>query len=317
MVDLKLETLDVDNVPKDTFVAVRVGEVQKLSRVTAAKNYKFPQAAVGERKFGRVDVFRRVGSASISIKNSGACETTQEVSVELQDAPVVNFRVQLGAKPEAQEKRMQDAEKLKASGANPKVQQAKHYLLEHNLEERLSEAMQAVLREKPEKPEEFIFDLLRKSASDYKKLGDPPLDDRGAWTQSPGVDTISDRQALSQSAVDNDVLRLQAKQALLDASADGTLVKVLEESTSLPPSPTVGGRPVESLRVEAQKNILQASRDGSLQSTLQEAISLAQTDKPPGINVADEQRSFVMLPTSALYGSSFASTGLTPNFVVR
>merc|ERR1719316_1403036 len=83
----------------------------------------------------------------------------------------MKLRVKLGANVQNHpEQRAVKAEQLRSTESNQKVIQAKHYLLEHNLEERLSEAMQAVLREKPEDPHEFIADLLKKSAGDYKKI---------------------------------------------------------------------------------------------------------------------------------------------------
>merc|ERR1719191_333198 len=53
---------------------------------------------------------------------------------------------------------------------HPMVLAAKEYLEKHNLEMRLSEAMQAVLREKPEDPAAFVAERLAKSAGMVQKL---------------------------------------------------------------------------------------------------------------------------------------------------
>lgn len=41
---MELSLDSVDQVPKDTFVSIRVGDYQKQSRFGSAKTYRFPQA---------------------------------------------------------------------------------------------------------------------------------------------------------------------------------------------------------------------------------------------------------------------------------
>lgn len=326
MVELNLESLDtITDSHKDTFISVRVGENQKLSRLCSSKDYKFQASVVGERKLGRVDVFRRVGSTSISIKNSMESESAQEVSVNVKDGPAMSFRVRLGAKPEALGQRKAAVAKVRATESDSKVQQAKTYLLEHNLEERLSEAMQMVLREKPADPSEFIAAILRKSAGDYKKLDTAggvttslavPRGDfaklpsvggimrsprtmaaagtapeaaapqatsfQPTWNQKASVGTwCSPRSAMpfpegspsmGAGSVANEGLRIEAKRALLNSAADGSLEKTIRETLGGPPK-----QQMERLRLEAKDTIMKASMDGVLENTLKEALTLAAT----------------------------------------
>mmetsp|Transcript_117432 Transcript_117432/g.204079 ORF Transcript_117432/g.204079 Transcript_117432/m.204079 type:complete len:399 (-) Transcript_117432:315-1511(-) len=164
--ELKLECLD-ENMSKDTYVSVRVGEVQKLSRISAGRTFKFPASAVGDRKFGKVEIFNRIGGCSVGIIPA---DEDQEVAVPINGDSNVKFRVMLDYTEKPPAAKIEEAERIKAKDVNPKVLAAKEYLEKHNLELRLSEAMQAVLREKPEDPAQFVADKLIKSAGAVVKV---------------------------------------------------------------------------------------------------------------------------------------------------
>lgn len=296
MVELQLEALDFGAGGKETYVAVRVGEVQKFSRLASTRNYKFPAAVVADRKFGKVDIFHRVGTANIGIKNSSVDESTQEVSIELKDASSVGFRVRVGGKPEVEEKRRTEAQKLKSTETNQKLLEAKTYLLEHNLEERLAEAMQGVLRERPEDPAEFIAQLMRKSASDYKRL-EPTAD---VASVAPDGESREDK------------MKKRAKQALLSATEAGALSIPKEAAAAgvnLPKAATKG----EALRLEAKEALLKATLDGRLENTMQEALGLVATTKSAGIvqglaQAAAAAKSPIVAAGFALSAASVASS---------
>lgn len=166
MVELKLEPLD-NELDRDFYVSVRVGEVQKLSRISTSRSYKFPASAVVDRKFGRIEIFKKVGGAAVGIVPESHNDVDQQVSLTLDDNSEVKFKVSLsgeGGKLQASQRSQQPEDKARAKEVNPKVQAAKSYLEMHNLEMRLSEAMQAVLRDKPEDPAAFVAERLVKSA---------------------------------------------------------------------------------------------------------------------------------------------------------
>eukprot|EP00747_Dinoflagellata_sp_TGD_P107836 gnl/TRDRNA2_/TRDRNA2_170232_c0_seq1.p1 gnl/TRDRNA2_/TRDRNA2_170232_c0~~gnl/TRDRNA2_/TRDRNA2_170232_c0_seq1.p1 ORF type:complete len:530 (+),score=141.49 gnl/TRDRNA2_/TRDRNA2_170232_c0_seq1:94-1683(+) len=168
MVEVNLQALDEAALNRDYYVSVRVGEVQKLSRAATSRAYKFPPAAVKDHRFGKVEVFRRLGGCTVNIKDSEPCE----VSVPMDGFPEgMKFRVDLGKTQNVQKKAEMDmieAKPLKDSGSHPtKIAaaiRAKEYLDSHQLEVRLSDAMMAVLREKPEDPADFIAKRLANSA---------------------------------------------------------------------------------------------------------------------------------------------------------
>jgi len=186
MVELKLEPLDVE-LSKDFYVSVRVGEVQKLSRVNAGRAYKFPSNAIGERKFGKIEVFKKVGSCSVGILPETGVD--QEVRVDLEDQSKVRFKVSVDPRAEKPVGVAVQEDKPAMVDVNPKVTAAKAYLEQHNLEMRLSEAMQAVLREKPEDPAAFVAERLAKSAGMVQKL--PKVEEAASSQPSPAAPTAA------------------------------------------------------------------------------------------------------------------------------
>jgi hypothetical protein len=168
MVELKVEPIDC-NLGSDYYVSVRVGEVQKLSRVSPSRAYKFPASAVGQRKYGKIEIFKKVNSSAVGLTTSGNGDDVQEVNMKLDDDSIVKFQVSVNAEGKPTAKAPQEKQPA-TKEANPKVAAAKSYLEKHNLEMRLSEAMQAVLREKPEDPATFVSEMLAKSAGMVQKL---------------------------------------------------------------------------------------------------------------------------------------------------
>jgi len=167
MVELKLEPLE-NVLNNDYYVSVRVGEVQKLSRMNAGRAYKFASNTIGERKFGKIEIFKKVGNASVGIVPDGE---DQEVKVDLEDNSKVKFKVTLNA--DSDKPTGVPIEDKSARQPSEKVAQAKAYLNEHNLEMRLSEAMQAVLREKPVDPAAFVSEKLAKNAGMVRPMTAP------------------------------------------------------------------------------------------------------------------------------------------------
>jgi len=161
MVDVTLEALNLDELAaQDTYIAVRVGESQKLARIAPSRNFKFPQSALGNRKIGKVDVLQRVGSINIHVKQETS-DAAQEIEIPAgTEGSVAKFRVLLGGE---KNNASDIANKPAPKEVNPKVIEARSYLSDHNLEVRLSEAMQAVLRVRPANPSEFIFERLLQS----------------------------------------------------------------------------------------------------------------------------------------------------------
>jgi hypothetical protein len=164
MVELKLEHIEdaLAKVPSDCYISVRVGDTQKLSKLSNARIYRFP--ALGDQRLGKIEVFQRIGQCSIDVDplNTG----TRDVKINLAGpgvagpTGVLGLRVALDADDGLKRKLTADAG-ANADKKGTKVKAAKEYLSKHGLESKLSEAMSAVLRERPSDPAAFLAKQLQ------------------------------------------------------------------------------------------------------------------------------------------------------------
>merc|ERR1719507_1263378 len=65
MVELEVSSAQGGVLPKDCFISVRVGDVQKLSRFQGSRNYSFKKHETSG--FGKIEVFRRVGVCNFAL----------------------------------------------------------------------------------------------------------------------------------------------------------------------------------------------------------------------------------------------------------
>jgi hypothetical protein len=165
MVDIRLGALEADDMPQDIFLSVRVGETQKLSKLSSSRVYKFPN--VDGRRFGKIEVFRRIGACTVDVDPVNSDARNVNIACNEDALGVLGFSVVVepksGTKPKMEEPK-KDGDKMKA---------AKDYLQKHGLEMQLSEAMQAVLRERPEAPAEFLAAKLLAAAGKQAPLSKP------------------------------------------------------------------------------------------------------------------------------------------------
>mmetsp|Transcript_59524 Transcript_59524/g.109546 ORF Transcript_59524/g.109546 Transcript_59524/m.109546 type:complete len:449 (-) Transcript_59524:31-1377(-) len=289
--ELKLECLD-ENMSKDTYVSVRVGEVQKLSRISAGRTFKFPASAVGDRKFGKVEIFNRIGGCSVGIIPA---DEDQEVAVPINGDSNVKFRVMLDYTEKPPAAKIEEAERIKAKDVNPKVLAAKEYLEKHNLELRLSEAMQAVLREKPEDPAAFIFSTLCNSVgqatftpAQLQRPATAPAQTQKAASEQVKQMPIQAKVNGSLDATSKDLKKpkegngnfaasedMKAKNArsFLGASADGSLERAL--SAYAPRETPAATSDLQRLRQQAYDTLAQASTNGRLDEVLAQSTGSA------------------------------------------
>jgi len=242
MVELSLEALGFEETG-DTFVAVRVGDSQKLARLSGERNFKFPQSAVGERKFGKVDVFKKVGTASIGLRHEDGM-SVQEFDVACNSGTNINFRLKL-ADPSA------NAEKPPSKDAIEQgMAEVKEYLQTHNLEMLLSDAMQAVLRERPANPSEYLAERIRTTNPAHRRVQTAPE----ATTRTEGLTGTDAPQQDSK-------LQEQAQEPSADATATG-------QSTEASANDQGPSAKLASLKAQAQETLLDASMTGKLDETL-------------------------------------------------
>lgn len=173
MVDFRL-LVDDFNAPSDIFVAMRVGDSQKLGRISSERLYKFPQKVVGEHRTGTLEVFQRISRTTLNI--GADAEAVQNVAVPVADQIITEpfkFRVMVGATALEGSPRTDATTEVMNAVEKPKATAAKAYLDKHNLEKRLMMAMRDVVTEFPEDPVPFIAARL----AQYNKLaGDAPFE---------------------------------------------------------------------------------------------------------------------------------------------
>ncbi|CAE7926617.1 ODA11 [Symbiodinium sp. KB8] len=176
MVDISLQAVDGDSLPKDLFLSLRVGEQQKFSKANCSRTYKFPSSA--DRRYGKLELYRRVGVSSVSLDGE-SFQGAHEMAIQVEEkARQVKYRLCLGGSaslpsPTNEAAKAQPDPAKQTSTKETKVVQAREYLQQHQLEQRLSEAMQAVLRERPEDPAAFIAQKLQSKAGVLKKVEEP------------------------------------------------------------------------------------------------------------------------------------------------
>lgn len=169
MVELKLDTADAEIYGKDHYISVRVGDCQKLAKMLPSRTYKFPSKTAKERKYGKVEVFRRVGQAIVCVDPEVAMgSNVVEVKMDGDGDAKISFQAGVSEPDVATSSASPKAKRKEAASqpSSPKsaTQNAAAYLELHHLEVRLADAMQAVLRERPSDPAAFLAHTLLKNA---------------------------------------------------------------------------------------------------------------------------------------------------------
>eukprot|EP00928_Gymnodinium_smaydae_P054087 TRINITY_DN3791_c0_g1_i4.p1 TRINITY_DN3791_c0_g1~~TRINITY_DN3791_c0_g1_i4.p1 ORF type:complete len:579 (-),score=106.43 TRINITY_DN3791_c0_g1_i4:798-2534(-) len=145
--------------PEDTFVALRVGDVQKQSRFSDSRTYRFPDPGDERGCFGRIEVFQRVGVATLSLDASASSPTKcRHVKVPCQynlqqrDCLDLNVSVQGPALQAFEAAEVSE----RRSKARQRMDAVHEYLSRHSLEELLADALKEVVQSKPKDPHAFL-----------------------------------------------------------------------------------------------------------------------------------------------------------------
>jgi hypothetical protein len=284
--ELRVESLEGSSLPPGCYVGIRVGEVLKQGRYEPQRCYHFPH--VDRRRNAKIDVYQHIGSCLVAVDP----ETTSEHSVGLTatDPSFSGMRLKVNVSSKGDVLNKQQREERTKALKN----QAKDYLCKHGIEERLSEAVKALLKEQPADPTEFLCRQLRGSDAlpeptspqgELLPLGNAEEDERSqlrqkaytALTQANTEGKLDQvfgdiAQAKPQQveeprdtsvrdpASDLQVLRQQACEVLVQASETGHLTKVLDEVEA-------GGKAssqqdVNAVRAQACELLMEAAAPG-------------------------------------------------------
>eukprot|EP00931_Biecheleriopsis_adriatica_P054474 TRINITY_DN3205_c0_g1_i2.p1 TRINITY_DN3205_c0_g1~~TRINITY_DN3205_c0_g1_i2.p1 ORF type:complete len:906 (+),score=197.75 TRINITY_DN3205_c0_g1_i2:49-2718(+) len=252
--EVRIEAIEGRAVPKDCFVAMRIGDVQKQSRFSSshgARTYRFPDPGEDRAGFGRIEVFQRVGHMTVFFHDLGGKLQDVEVPVDL--AGQKSLSMKLAAKGNVEEEKPQG----KKQRAKTRLDSAQRYIAEHRLEEILADAMREVIHEKPADPFSLLSKLVMKHA---------PTKEEPVIAAENG--TLSDVQATPKPESRKEDLRKKTAEMLVSAANDGGLEEALHAVRG-----SVKDTAVVNAKNRATESLIAAASNGSLKAVLQQVTS--------------------------------------------
>lgn len=154
--EVRVESATGYDVPPGCYVGVRVGDVLKQGRYEPQRCYHFP--AIERRRNAKIDIYRHVGSCVIAVDPDA--KSAHEVSVASSDPTVPEMRLKVNVQGSTV-----DAGKQREARTKAVKNQAKDYLTKFNIEEKLSDAVKALLKEQPADPTAFLCRFLKDAPS--------------------------------------------------------------------------------------------------------------------------------------------------------
>eukprot|EP00931_Biecheleriopsis_adriatica_P053631 TRINITY_DN3143_c0_g1_i1.p1 TRINITY_DN3143_c0_g1~~TRINITY_DN3143_c0_g1_i1.p1 ORF type:complete len:297 (+),score=60.31 TRINITY_DN3143_c0_g1_i1:96-986(+) len=131
--ELRVASSAGHTLPQGCVVGVRVGEVLKQGRYEPQRSYYFPQGG----RNAKIDIYQHIGTCTVPV--DAESQPNQEVSVTSTDPSFPSTKL------------------------NVSVQAKSDYLAKHRIEERLSEAVKALLKDQPGDPTKFLCTFLAES----------------------------------------------------------------------------------------------------------------------------------------------------------
>jgi len=194
--EVRLDLPDGQDVTPGTYVSVRIGESHKQSRLAKTKMHKLPKEACQET-FGRVEIYRRVGTAVVRFSNDMSVESHElDIACENTDGEpsgstaAANMHLKFSVRRlerQATDVTAEAHEKLRKSKG--RLDKIRTYCGEHRLETQLAEALQDVLKNKPSDPRSYLTGKLMKrrlnSAPNLPPLPRASTEKMGSGTVTP------------------------------------------------------------------------------------------------------------------------------------
>eukprot|EP00747_Dinoflagellata_sp_TGD_P139808 gnl/TRDRNA2_/TRDRNA2_175940_c1_seq5.p1 gnl/TRDRNA2_/TRDRNA2_175940_c1~~gnl/TRDRNA2_/TRDRNA2_175940_c1_seq5.p1 ORF type:complete len:628 (-),score=147.21 gnl/TRDRNA2_/TRDRNA2_175940_c1_seq5:126-1898(-) len=228
--EVRIDALEGQTAPSDTFVSMRVGDVQKQSRFAASRTYRFPDPGDGRGSYGRIEVFKRIGAMTVHFDEG----EDQDVVVPCGgDAELEKLDLKVYVKNVGMETTM------KKKKAAVSFDETKQYLADHRLEELLADAMREVVKGKPKDPHTFLSShILKKALPPLSKdvtMVPSKMPDRpsGGKKTLPPLEAAPAPPLPMKSAEGQDALQeqiVQAREQLAKAASDGSVGRALREA---------------------------------------------------------------------------------------
>jgi len=153
--EVRVQSSDGFNMPAGCYVGVRVGDVLKQGRYEPARSYHFP--GLDRRRNAKIDIYRHVGSCVVALDPDAT--STHEVKVAHSDPTMPEMKLKVNVASSVVDSGKKREERTKAV-----KHQAQDYLTKFNIENVLSDAVKALLKEQPADPMAFLCSHLAGNA---------------------------------------------------------------------------------------------------------------------------------------------------------
>jgi len=272
--EVRVESADGFGVPPGCYVGVRVGDVLKQGKYEPKRCHRFP--SIDRRRNMRIDIYRHVGSCVIAV--DPGTKSTHEAQVSSSDPTVPQMKFNVNVQSGGEERRPRTTERREGRSTDVK-NQAKDYLSKYNIEDKLSDAVKALLKERPEDPTAFLCKHLLGAASLPASHAGKPSGPAVAKpfngyykanflpssSQSCMNDIYSKFPAAAQGLQPERIqsLRNQARDVLLKGSANGVLAEALRVQLER----------IHALRNQARDVLLKGNENGALAEALRASVA--------------------------------------------
>jgi len=259
--EIHVEAANADMLPKGCYVSVRVGDVFKQGKYEPQRAYNFP--SIDRRRDVRIDVYQHVGTCLLAAEpDSSSVHDTFATSTH-PDFPAMKFKVNVTTKQE-------EVQKSKTDRAAKMKGKAKEYLGKHRIEESLSEAVKALLKEQPTDPLEFICKYLggKKDSKPLapvtsSKAGSKPMKAKQDHSESlGGQESYVELEGSTEADLRNDLqdVRTEMRDFLVRAASNGELEGFKKDNAAKD----------AKLRIKAGNALMASAENGDLEKILQD-----------------------------------------------
>ncbi|CAJ1349630.1 unnamed protein product [Effrenium voratum] len=265
--EIHVESPNADMLPKSCYVSVRVGEVLKQGRYEPKRAYNFP--AIDRRRDVRVDVYQHVGSCLLAAEPDSTSVHDVFATSTHPDFPAMKFKVSVSTRSE-------EVQKSKVDRATKMKGKAKEYLGSHRIEEKLSEAVKALLKEQPAEPLDFICKYLQGSKKEKSlapvvsaRASSQPVERPQAAAEG-GEESFVSVDGTGDPRNDMQSVRSEMCQLLVEAAENGKLEGVLKESGGAAAHSAEDLKKAEGARKKAGNMLVTAVDNGDFEKILKE-----------------------------------------------
>mmetsp|Transcript_9721 Transcript_9721/g.27089 ORF Transcript_9721/g.27089 Transcript_9721/m.27089 type:complete len:475 (-) Transcript_9721:419-1843(-) len=242
--------------PADSYISVRVGDIQKQTHYDPHKVFKFPKA----RRHGKLDVYQKIGTCDLLWEATGS--VTHTVSLSAADGGTGSrLTVSLNSTScgEAATVDFQKAERSPDPAAK-----AKNYLHENGVEVLLTGAMRSLLKSMPDDPKSFLIDYIDRNSTAKKPHIQDVAVDRPVPGPFPATEPFSSyyrAHVLPSSTV---CTKIPVARDAPEVKAALPLEICVEEPDVLQPTPV----DVETIRLRTRSELETAYHNGKLTEAL-------------------------------------------------